>query len=175
MRIPLYTILLLALISVQANAQGLVSGVVKSASDGSTIPGATVVVKGTTTGTVTDLSGAYSVNVPGGSNTLVFSFVGMKTLEVAIDGRTKIDVSLETDVIGIDEVVVIGYASTRKQDLSVAASTIKIGDNNKGRPASLGNLIQGQMSGVKVTQSGDPTAEAAISIRGKGNKAAMLF
>lgn len=170
MRIPLYTIILLALITMQANAQGLVSGVVKSASDGSTIPGATVVVKGTSAGAVTDLNGAYSVNVPGGSNTLVFSFVGMKTLEVAIDGKTKIDVSLEADVIGIDEVVVIGYASTRKQDLSVAASTIKIGDNNKGRPSSLGNLIQGQMSGVKVTQSGDPTADAAISIRGKGNK-----
>lgn len=170
MKIPYYALLILAFISLQVNAQTQVNGSVKSVSDGLTIPGVSVVVKGTAVATLTDINGNYSISVPDKGNTLVFTYVGMKTLEQAIDKQTVINVSMEIDAIGLDGIVVTGYANARKQDLSGAISTLKVGENFKGRPASLGNMLQGQMAGVQVTQTGDPTGTPVINIRGKGNK-----
>jgi TonB-linked SusC/RagA family outer membrane protein len=139
-------------------------------SSGQPLPGVTVLVKGTTTGTITNPEGNYSLsNVPP-SGTLVFSFVGMKSQEIEVAGKTLLNVTMEEESIGIDEVVAIGYANARKQDLSVAVSTVKVGDNFKGRPTTLGSILKGQMTGVSITESGDPTESANISIRGKGNK-----
>lgn len=170
MKIPYYALLILAFISLQVNAQTQVSGSVKSVSDGLTIPGVSVVVKGTTAGTLTDINGNYTISVPEKGNTLVFTYVGMKTLEQAIEKQAVVNVSLEIDAIGLDGIVVTGYANARKQDLSGAISTLKVGETFKGRPASLGNMLQGQMAGVQVTQTGDPTGTPVINIRGKGNK-----
>jgi TonB-linked SusC/RagA family outer membrane protein len=139
-------------------------------SSGQPLPGVTVLVKGTTTGTISNSEGTYTLsNVPP-DGTLVFSFVGMKSQEIAVAGKKNLDVQMEEESIGIDEVVAIGYANARKQDLSVAVSTVKVGDNFKGRPTTLGSILKGQMTGVSVTESGDPTETANISIRGKGNK-----
>ncbi len=160
----------LTLISFQLSAQRTVTGVVTSAEDGNTIPGVTVSVKGTLTGTTTNENGNYSLTVSDDAQTLVFSFVGLKTIETAIDGRSIINVAMEMEMIGMDEFVVIGYASTRKQDLSVAVSTVNVEDNFKGRPSSLGTLLQGEVPGVRVEQSGSPTDGGTISIRGKGNR-----
>ena len=85
-----------------------ISGIVTSQEDGLGIPGVSVTVKGTTIGVLTAADGAYSLSVPPGSNTLVFSFIGMKKTEVEIQGRTRIDVVLQPDLIAMDEVVVIG-------------------------------------------------------------------
>lgn len=170
MRSFLYMLTVLLMLSFQAQAQKTVSGTVTTAIDGSTVPGVTVLVQGTTTGTVTDLDGAYSLNVPEGYNLLVFSYVGMKKQEVSINNRSVINIAMEYEAVGIDEVVVIGYANERKQDLSVAVSQVKVDESFKGRPATLGNMMQGRMAGVRIDQSGDPTKAGEISIRGKGNK-----
>lgn len=170
MRSFLYVLVTFVLMSFYAQAQKTVTGVVTSASDGSTIPGVTVLVKGAGAGAVTDLDGAYNVSVPKGYDVLVFSYVGMKTQEVIIGTKTVINVSLESEAIGIDEVVVIGYANERKQDLSVAVSQVKVDETYKGRPTTLSNMIQGRMAGVRIQQTGDPTDNGSISIRGKGNK-----
>ncbi len=139
-------------------------------SAGMPLPGVALMVKGTTNGTVTSVEGNYQLgNVPENA-VLVFSFVGMKTEEIELKGRTVVDVTLSDETIGIDEVVAIGYANARKQDLSGAVSTVKVGDSNKGRPTNLATILQGQITGVSVTSSGDPTDSEKISIRGKGNK-----
>lgn len=170
MRSILYLVSLFVLLAFNAQAQKMVSGTVTSAADGSTIPGVTVLVKGTQTGTVTGIDGDYQLNLPDGSDVLVFSFVGMKTQELVVGNRNVVNIQMEVDAIGIDEVVVIGYANERKQDLSVAVSSLKVDDSYKGRPASIGTLLQGEMTGVRVVQTGDPRASAEISIRGKGNR-----
>ena len=137
---------------------------------GVSLPGASVVLKGTTTGTITDNEGNFTLsNIPENA-TLQFTFVGMKMQEIAVGNKTTINITFEEETIGIDEIVAIGYTNARKQDLSVAVTTVKVSDNFKGRPTSLGAILQGQMTGVAVTESGDPTESSKISIRGKGNK-----
>ena len=145
-----------------------VSGTVKD-NNGQPIPGATILVKGTTVGIVTTTEGKYSLKIPEKGETLVFSFVGMKTQEIAIGSKSTIDVTLSEETIGLDEVVAIGYSTARKQDLTVSVSTVKVSETNSGRPTTLGAILQGQMTGVAITQSGDPNQSEKISIRGKGN------
>ena len=177
MRMIRFTMLLLAGITWQVNAQKLVNGNVMSATDATPLAGVTVFAKGTQITTVTDNAGDFSITMPASSSTLVFSFVGKKTKEVQVSGQQPVNVALEDDIVGIDEVVTIGYANARKRDLQGAVSTIKVGDNFKGRPSSIGNILQGQVPGVNITQTGDPTAGSVINIRGKGNKNgdAVLF
>jgi TonB-linked SusC/RagA family outer membrane protein len=134
-------------------------------------------VKGTSIGSVSNDDGTYSITVPAGSTTLVFSAVGMAQVEKAIGNATTIDVSLEPTGNTYDEVVVVGYTTSKKGDLVGAVSTLKVNETFKGRPATLGNMLQGQLPGVVVTNSGDPTSTGSIAIRGKGNKNgdAVLF
>ena len=91
-----------------------ITGTVTNAEDGLVVPGVTVTVKGTTVGTITDVSGRYSISVPSGSSTLVFSYVGMKRTEVVIAGRTVVNVTMESDYLAMDEVVVLGYSTRSK-------------------------------------------------------------
>ena len=86
-----------------------ISGTVSDAESGQTLPGVTVVVKGTSTGTVTDIEGAYTLSVPAGSNALIFSFVGYTTQEVEINNRSVIDLALTPDITSLEEVIVVGY------------------------------------------------------------------
>ena len=172
-----FTLLIGLLLSITVSAQQKVSGYVKAASNGSPVSGATVVVKGTNEGAFTDANGFYNVNIPTNGKSLVFSMVGYKPKEIAINGKSTIDASLEVDLVGLDEVVVIGYSSTKKRDLLGAVSTIKVGDAFNGRPSSIGSILQGQVAGVNITQSGDPTSGVQIDIRGRGNRNgdAVLF
>lgn len=149
--------------------QAKITGTIQD-EDGSPLGGATIQIKGTNTSTVSEQDGSFSIDVPGQSAVLVISFVGMETQEVSADGSTNLIVKLSPSVALQDEVVVIGYGNTRRQDLLGAVSTVKVTDNFKGRPATLGNMLQGQMPGVNITQSGDPTSTGIISIRGKGNR-----
>jgi TonB-linked SusC/RagA family outer membrane protein len=145
--------------------------------NGESIPGVSVQVKDTPTGTATDIDGKYSVKVTKESAAIIFSFIGFKTVEEIVGNRTVIDVVLTEETTLLNEIITIGYTQARKQDLSVAVSTVKVGESFKGRPSTLGALLQGQMTGVSVTQSGDPTESSKISIRGKGNKSgdAVLY
>lgn len=148
--------------------QNSISGTVTDES-GQPLPGVSVVVKGTSTGTVTNMDGIYSIsNIPDGA-TLVFSFIGMKDQEVEIAGKTNINIILQEDVTGIDEVIVIGYVARKKSTITGAVSTIDMSDIEKTRIPNVSQALQGQVAGVQVTSSsGAPGDPVQIRIRGEG-------
>ena len=145
--------------------QMTVSGTVTDAADGMPLPGVTVAVKGTTQGTITTPDGQYTLNVDNGQ-TLVFSFIGYKPQEV-VATNTTINVALEEDVIGMDEVVVIGYGTVKKEDATGSVVAISSKDFNKGAITSPQDLLVGKSSGVVITSSGGaPGSGSTIRIRG---------
>ena len=145
-----------------------ITGKVTSSEDGSPLPGVAVVIKGTTSGSVTNLDGDYVLNVPDNATALIFSFVGMQTQEVSIDGQTVIDVSLEPDLIGIDEVVVTAMGITREAKALGYATEAVSGEELAGSGEV--NVIQSLSSkaaGVQVvSSSGMPGSSSKITIRG---------
>ncbi len=143
-----------------------VSGTVTDEND-DTLPGVNVLVKGTTTGTVTNVEGKYSVSVPGDNTILVFSSVGYTSEEVALNGRNTIDISMLPDIQSLSEVVVVGYGATRKRDLTGSVASVK-GEVLENVPVPrLDQALQGRASGVQVTQvNGSPGARSTIRIRG---------
>ncbi len=146
--------------------QRAVSGKVSDAS-GQPLPGVTVAVKGTTQGTITDGQGSYSIpNVPEGA-TLVFSFVGMITQEIPVGNQTQINVSLESDLIGIEEVVAIGYGVQRKSNITGSISSVKGTDLENRTSTDAAQALQGKAAGVQIVNaSGAPGKSASIQIRG---------
>jgi TonB-linked SusC/RagA family outer membrane protein len=159
--------LLFLLSSFALSAQELlVKGVVTSADDGQPIPGATVVVKGKTTGIITNLDGAYSLKVPGNA-TLIFSFVGLKSQEIAVNNRTTLNVVLASATEAIEEVVVVGYGTQKKSVVTGAISSVKAKDLEKVSPGRIDQALQGRVSGVTVaSNSGQPGSAATIRVRG---------
>ncbi len=130
------------------------------------LPGASVVVKGTTNGTQTDFDGNYTITA-GSDATLVFSYVGFKTKEVAVNGQTTINLTLEEDAQALEEVVVIGYGTTTVKDATGSVASVTSEDFNKGVISSPEQLIQGKTAGVQISQgSGEPGSGVAIRIRG---------
>lgn len=143
-----------------------IKGTVTSADDGMPLPGVTVVQQGTTNGTTTNIDGEYQLNVPG-NTILLFSFIGMKMQEISVDGRTEINVVLETETTGLDEVVVIGYGTQKKEDVTGAVSMVNAEMIENIKPVKVEQALQGTMAGVNVTtQSGSPGAGLDIRIRG---------
>ena len=135
--------------------------------NGESLPGATISVKGTTIGTITNFDGDFSLNIPEDAQTLVFSFVGMKSMEVNIEGKTSFNISLEEDLIGLDEVIVIGYGSVKKNDATGAVTAISSDDFNKGPVTSVQDLLVGKGAGVVITSAGGaPGSGSTIRIRG---------
>jgi len=146
-----------------------VTGTITAADDGTTIVGATVQVKGTTKGVTSDLDGNYSIEVEEGK-TLVFSFVGMKTQEIVVGSSNTIDVSLEPDLLGIDEVVVIAYGTTKKESFTGSASVVKSEKLSRNPTTSVVKALQANAAGVQVVNSsGASNAEPTIRIRGVGS------
>jgi TonB-dependent starch-binding outer membrane protein SusC len=132
------------------------------------LPGVNVVLKGTTNGTVTDSDGNYSLAIPDdqAGGTLMFSFIGYSTVEEAIAGRTTIDVTLKADVQALNEVVVIGYQTIEKRDLTGAVSMVSPSVSNSVTATSVAESIQGLAPGVTVRNGGAPGQMARIEIRG---------
>jgi TonB-linked SusC/RagA family outer membrane protein len=161
--------LLILVCSFAVYAQGLqVKGVVTSADDGQPIPGVSVVVKGTTTGTITDIDGKYSLNAPGNS-TISFSFVGMKTQDVPISGRDVINIVLASEQTDIDEVVVVGYGTQKKSMVTGAISKVNSDDLKKTSDMRVTQAIQGKTAGVVISSnSGQPGDQISVRIRGVG-------
>jgi TonB-dependent starch-binding outer membrane protein SusC len=158
--------LLLLVCSVQAQAQTKVTGRVIAADDGTGLPGVSILEKGTTNGAVSDSEGNYSLSVSSNA-TLVYSFVGYASQEILVNGRTSIDVTLETDVTALNEVVVIGYGEVQKKDATGAVMNISNKDFNKGVITSPQDLLVGKFAGVAITSSsGAPGASSTIRIRG---------
>jgi TonB-linked SusC/RagA family outer membrane protein len=154
-----------------ANANALqgkktVSGIVTDQKSSTTLPGVTVVVKGTTVGAITDIDGKYSI-VASDKDVLEFTFVGYSKKTVPVNGQSSINVALVEDVFGLDEVVVTGYGVQKKSDLTGAVSSISSETLNKMPVATLDQALQGQAAGVNITQkSGRPGEAVDIQIRG---------
>ncbi|MRR21549.1 TonB-dependent receptor [bacterium] len=152
------------------NAQGLqIKGVVTSAEDGQPVPGVSVFVKGTTTGTMTDLTGYYSLsNVPANS-ILVFSFVGMKTQEIEVTESTTLNILIASDVELMDEVVVVGYGTQKKSLVTGAIAKVEGDDLRKAADMRVTQALQGKTAGVVITaNSGQPGSQISVRIRGAG-------
>jgi TonB-linked SusC/RagA family outer membrane protein len=152
-----------------ANAQTKsISGAVTSKEDGSSIPGVSVMVKGTTLGTVTNINGVYNLDVPVDANRLVFSFVGMKSLEAQISGSV-IDVQMESDVLGLDEVMVVAFGTAKKESLTGSAAVIGSEKIESRSVSSLDQILAGATTGIQTTAgSGQPGSSPTIRIRGVG-------
>ncbi|MBD0254271.1 MAG: SusC/RagA family TonB-linked outer membrane protein [Cytophagales bacterium] len=133
---------------------------------GAGLPGVTVLVKGTTTGTATDAEGNYSITAPDPNGTLTFSYIGYVTQEVPINNRTSLNVTLATDVQALSEVVVIGYQTVRKQDLTGAVSVINPATANRIASNSVVESLQGLAPGVTVRSGGAPGQMSRVEIRG---------
>ncbi|MCK3683248.1 TonB-dependent receptor [Maribellus sp. YY47] len=146
-----------------------ISGKVTSTQDGLPIPGVSVVVKGTTNGTTTNIDGEFTLTVPE-KETLVFSFVGMKSQEVKITGTSMYNVALEPDVIGVDEVMVVAYGTAKKESFTGSAEVINNDVLEKRPVVNLSKALEGQVPGVQTTSgSGQPGDDASIIIRGFGS------
>ena len=144
-----------------------ITGTVTFSQNENTIPGVTVMIKGTTTGTITDVNGKYSIQVSENSKTLVFSFIGMKTIEKLIGNLSIINVQMNEENVDLDEVVIIGYGAVKKSDLTGSVASIKMEDLKTVPTNSFDQGIQGRVSGVNVTQlSAQPGGATSIRIRG---------
>ena len=135
--------------------------------DGTPIPGVNVVVTGTTQGTTTDIAGKYSIEVPKGAKSLTFSFIGMEPQEISIGTLTQINVTMAESAIGLDEVVVIGYGTVKKSDLTGSIASVKSSQINAFPANNAIQALAGRASGVQVLQNnGSPGAPISIRIRG---------
>lgn len=134
---------------------------------GEGLPGVNIVVKGTTLGTTTDVEGSYVVTVPDANAVLVFSFIGYQSQEVSINGRQRIDITLEADTRLLDEVVVVGYGSVRRSDITGAVSTVKFTEKEAAQITSVDKLLQGRSPGVYVN-AGSAAPGGAVNVRIRG-------
>ena len=173
--IPLLLCLFFAQIAI---AQVRISGQVLSGADGSTVIGATVKEKGASNGAITDIDGNFTIEVSDANATLVFNYTGFTQKEVALNGQTRIAVTIDEDAGLLNEIVVVGYGTQKKSDLTGAVGTVKARDIERIPSASVDQALQGKIAGVYVTPaSGEPGASAFIRIRGTGtlNNSNPLF
>lgn len=154
---------------INGQQQKSVSGKITDSS-GSPLPGVSVVVKGTTNGTISDANGNYSIsNIPENA-TLQFSFVGMKAQEVVVGGKSTVNVKMEEDAIGIEEVVAVGYGTVKKGELTVSVSQVKATELRDIPVSSIDQALAGRATGVSVVQgTGGPGANTSIRIRGSNS------
>jgi TonB-linked SusC/RagA family outer membrane protein len=148
-----------------AQTQKKVIGTVLSSEDNSPLPGASVVIKGTTIGTSTDLDGKFSMNVPDDAKTLVVSFIGFQPTEVAISD-SPLTIVLQEGANTLDEYVVVGYGTQKITKISGAISTVRTADIEKQRPIRVEEALQGRASGISVIQNGSPGSKPTVLIRG---------
>lgn len=157
--------------SQSAMAQGgNISGKVTAAEDGSLLPGVSVQIKGTQRGTNTDADGVYKLTgVPDGA-TLVFSFIGTKSMEVAVGNRTTVDAKLVSDQQNLDEVVVVGYGTQKRKEISGTVSSVSSKEFNAGVLSNPLQAIQGKVAGLVISQgNADPTSAPSVRLRGSGS------
>lgn len=159
---------LLLLVNLSLMAQQTITGIIKDAG-GQPMSGVTIVVQGTTVGTVSGIDGKYFLQVPAGEKSLRFSFVGFTDQEVAISGRSVIDVTLEELVTGLDEVVVVGYGTQKKKLVTGATIEVKGDELTKRNTVSPMTALQSLTPGINITKtSGEPGAGFKVNIRGVG-------
>lgn len=172
MKKHLIAVIILLITCTTVFAQTTIKGVVKSAKDKTPLPGVSVVIKGTTVGSSTDIDGKYSIKVDDKNAVLVFSFIGMKTQEIKLDGRTSIDVLMEDDVQMLKETVVLGYGSVKSKEAVVGSvEQVKAKDLTVNKSLeSFDKMLEGMVAGVYVeSETGEPGAAPKIRIRGQGS------
>lgn len=144
-----------------------ISGTVTDAEDGSGLPGVNILAKGTTIGTITDVNGNYSLSVPDETQTLVYSSVGYQSREISIEGRSTIDLALAPDVQALSEVVVVGYGTVKKSDLTGSVGSVNGEELNTVAQTSVDQALQGRVAGVRITQTNaEPGGGFSVRIRG---------
>ena len=137
--------------------------------NGEALPGATVVQKNTSNGTITDIDGNFSLSVPSDA-TLTVSFIGYKSIEVNVEGKTELgSIALVSEMIGLDQVVVIGYGTQRKVDLTGSVAIVDTEEMKKVSNSNISTMLQGKVSGVQITSDGQPGADPTVRIRGIGS------
>lgn len=149
----------------KADVNITVSGVVTDA-NGETMPGVTVALKGSTIAASTDVNGKYTITIPDPNGTLVFTFLGYTTREVAVAGQTALNIELKSESKLLNEVVVVGYTTQKKKDLTGAVTVVNVSDMTKTPNGNAESLLQGQAAGVSVISSGQPGQNPDIHIRG---------
>ena len=148
--------LVMFMVFIPTHAQeGTITGVVTSLEDGMPLPGVNVLVKGTSRGTITDFDGNYSISA-GSGEILEFSFIGMLTKEVPVGTQNTINVALEVSSATLDEVVLIGYGSQKKSDLTGVITTLKSEEIAKTPTGQAMQALQGKVAGLQVVSSGSP-------------------
>jgi len=172
-------LLCLGLISTLFAQTREVSGVVISGEDNLPLPGASIVVKGTTNGTVTDIDGKFALSLSGSSDVLVLSFIGFTPLEISVGDRTLFNLTLLPDTKSLEEVIIVGYGVQKKETITGSVATVKGSELVKSPAMNLSNSIAGRMSGVvAVNRSGEPGNDGSgIRIRGSnslGNNTALV-
>ncbi|MCF8381265.1 MAG: TonB-dependent receptor [Bacteroidales bacterium] len=147
----------------------VISGKIIDAADASALPGVNVVIKGTTTGVISNLLGEYTIQVSGDDAILIFSYIGYEKLEQSVAGISILDVNLKQETTALDELVVIGYGTVRKSDLTGSVSSVKGDDLIKIPSSNPLMALQGKVSGVQVSSSsGEPGGAAIVRVRGVG-------
>lgn len=169
-KILLLGLMLFCVASEAFSQSRVITGTVTSVEDGMGVPGATVLVKGTTVGTATDIDGKYSINLPSGSDILVFSFVGMESQEITVGNRTTVNVVLQSDVQSLSEFVITSYGDQSKREMTGAVASVR-GEVFQDLPVqSFDRAMQGRIAGVQVTSStGQPGGALNVRIRGVGS------
>ena len=158
---------LLMLFSLALHAQTSVSGEITDES-GLPLPGVSLIEKGTTNGTTTDVEGRYTMNVSGENSILVISFIGFRTQEVTVGNRNTIDISLSADVTALDEVVVTGYSIDSRRQTTGSVSTVKTKDLTVIPSGNVEQQLQGRVAGVTVVTNGQPGTTSQVRVRGFG-------
>jgi iron complex outermembrane receptor protein len=162
--------ILLLILTQSLLAQKTVTGKVSDSKDASALPGVSVVAKGTSNGTTTKADGTFSLTVPTSAKALVISSVGYASQEVDITEKTSVDVMLVSSGASLNEIVVIGYGTARRRDVTGSISTVQAKDFNKGVITSPDQLLQNKVPGLEITQnSGQPGAATTVKIRGNNS------
>ena len=162
-------IFLLFLIStLSMYGQRTITGTVVSADDNEPLIGATVSVQGTTTGTITDVSGEFSIQADN-DDVLVVSYVGYQTIEIPVGDRTNIEVSLEVSLTDLEELVVVGYGKQRERDLTSSIVTVESEEITKTPAGQIMQALQGKVAGVQIISSGEPGSSPTVRVRGLGS------
>lgn len=159
-------LLMLLLIQQQAIAQQQVTGRVTDGSTGESVPGVNIRIAGTSSGAVTDLEGNYRLEVPGNDAVLVFTFIGYESQEITVGNQTTLNVELASDINQLSEVVVTGYSTQRKKDITGAVAVVDVESLQAMPTGSAESALQGQASGVNVITPGSPGGKSKVFIRG---------
>lgn len=166
MKYKIITMLLLVCVTTLSFAQETVQGIVKSIDNDEPLPGVTILLKGTDNGVVTDFDGNFSIEAPL-DGVLRISYIGFKTEEVAIDNNLMLSIKLEIDVTSLDEVVVVGYGTQKKSDITGAVASVKVSELQSIPTARVDEALQGRVAGVMITNNdASPNPDVSIRIRG---------